>query len=144
MIGSISGMMTIDDLRREIDRVNGLLASSERLGGAIELRGRIVGSARISHIVKGEEGDLGYWLFREARGQGLITRCGRTLIDVGFRHLDLGSVTILAATKNRASCAVAERLGMTLEEVEPACLHRGGRAYDASRYRITREEWLSS
>ena len=68
MISSIGGMTCIDDLRREIDRVNGLLAASERLGGAIELCGRIVGSVRISRIVVGEEGDLGYWLFMEAQG----------------------------------------------------------------------------
>ena len=119
-----------------------MLRTSNRLGGAIELRGRIVGSARISHIVLGEEGDFGYWLFKEARGQGLVTQCGRTLIDTAFRKLDRTSVTVLAATQNRASCAVATRLGMTLDEVRPEWLHRSGRAYDATRYRVNREDWV--
>lgn len=142
MIGSIAGMKSVNDLHLEIDRVNALLRTSNRLGGAIELRGRIVGSARISHIVLGEEGDFGYWLFKEARGQGLVTQCGRTLIDTAFRKLDLTSVTVLAATQNRASCAVATRLGMTLDEVRPEWLHRSGRAYDATRYRVNREDWV--
>ncbi len=141
MIGSIDGMRSIHDLDREIGRVRGLLENGERLGGAIEWRGRIVGSAKISHITQREEGDLGYWLFKEARGQGLVTRCGRALIDAAFHHLDLKAVTIFAAVKNHSSCAVAERLGMTLEEIRPQSLLRGGRKYDGAHYRVTRDDW---
>ena len=139
MIGSISNVRSIEAPREEIDRVNGLLRASECLGGSFEFEDLIVGSARIGHLVLREEDGLNYWLLNEARGGGLITRCGRALIDAAFKHLGMKSVTIFASTTNHASRAVDERLKMTLERIEPDSLSRDGRTYDGARYRFTRD-----
>jgi ribosomal-protein-alanine N-acetyltransferase len=54
--------------------------------------------------------DCQYW------GKGLATEMGRAMLEYGFHQL--GFVTICASTDppNRASIAVLERLGMTVEK----------------------------
>jgi RimJ/RimL family protein N-acetyltransferase len=61
--------------------------------------------------------EVGYWLAREARGQGHVTRAVRLISDWGFRHLGLERIELLAATGNPASQRVAERCGFTREAV---------------------------
>lgn len=141
MINSIDTTNDMADLRAEIDRVNALLREGKRLGGAVEWEGRIVGSCRISGLRFGEAGDLGYWLFREARGKGIITRCGEALLDIAFSKLNLQRVTIGAAPENERSVAVARRLGFELSEVKEKGLFRGGRWWDAAVYTMSRERW---
>ena len=61
--------------------------------------------------------EVGYWLAREARGQGHVTRAVRLISDWGFRHLGLERIDLLAATENPASQRVAERCGFSREAV---------------------------
>lgn len=61
--------------------------------------------------------EVGYWLAREARGQGHVTRAVRLITDWGFRSLALERIDLLAATGNPASQRVAERCGFTREAV---------------------------
>lgn len=142
MINSIDKMVNIDDLRSEIDRVNALLHAGKRLGGAVELEGKIVGSCRIAGISFGEDGDLGYWLFREARGRGIITKCSATLLDIAFSKLKLQRVTIRAAPSNTRSVAVAQRLGFKFSHIAKHCLFRGGQWWDAAVYVMSRGRWV--
>ena len=141
MIGSIDQMETVADLHREIERVNGQLQERKRLGGAIELCGQIVGSCRIARVKYGDTGDLGYWLFREARGRGIITKCGRCLIDIGFSQLKFKTATIGAAVSNERSRAVAERLGFGFDRISEKTFLRGGKRWDAAVYVMTRGRW---
>jgi RimJ/RimL family protein N-acetyltransferase len=62
-------------------------------------------------------GEVGYWLSREARGQGHATRAVRLIARWGFASLGLGRIDLLAATGNRSSQLVAERCGFTREAV---------------------------
>ena len=62
-------------------------------------------------------GEVGYWLAREARGQGHATRAVRLICRWGFGLLGLERIDLLAATDNRASQRVAERAGFTREAV---------------------------
>ena len=141
MIDSIGKLTDVASLRVEIDRVNGFLGEGKRLGGAVEWGGRIVGSCRISGVQYGVAGDLGYWLFEEARGKGLVTRCGEALIEIGFSCLNFQRVTISAAPSNERSTAVAKRLGMEFVRVNKKRLFRGGQWWDAAAYMMTRERW---
>jgi ribosomal-protein-serine acetyltransferase len=141
MINSIDHPSDVQDLEKEIKRVNGQLKEGVRLGGAVEFEGGIVGSCRIAHIQNGQSGDLGYWLFREARGKGLITSCTRSLLDIAFNRIGLSMMTIGAAEKNIPSVAVARRLGFTLREVKPKYLERGGKLWDTAIYEMPVERW---
>jgi RimJ/RimL family protein N-acetyltransferase len=61
--------------------------------------------------------EVGYWLARDARGQGHVTRGVGLITEWGFRHLGLERIDLLAATGNPASQRVAERCGFTREAV---------------------------
>jgi RimJ/RimL family protein N-acetyltransferase len=60
-------------------------------------------------------GEVGYWLAREARGQGHATRAVGLICDWGAAELGLERIDLLAATENEPSQRVAERSGFTRE-----------------------------
>jgi RimJ/RimL family protein N-acetyltransferase len=61
--------------------------------------------------------EVGYWLGREARGQGHATRAVGLICRWGLDVLGLERLDLLAATENRASQRVAERCGFAREAV---------------------------
>jgi RimJ/RimL family protein N-acetyltransferase len=61
--------------------------------------------------------EVGYWLAKEARGRGHVTRAVRLITAWGFRSLGLQRIDLMAATENPASQRVAERCGFTREAV---------------------------
>jgi RimJ/RimL family protein N-acetyltransferase len=61
--------------------------------------------------------EVGYWLGRDARGHGHVTRAVGLITEWGFRHLGLERIDLLAATGNPASQRVAERCGFTREAI---------------------------
>jgi ribosomal-protein-serine acetyltransferase len=58
---------------------------------------------------------LGYWLGESFLGRGLCTRACRTLLEHGFRALDLNRVELYCAPANERSRAIAMRLGFSRE-----------------------------
>jgi RimJ/RimL family protein N-acetyltransferase len=66
---------------------------------------------------KNARGEVGYWLAKDARGQGHTTRAVRLITNWGFVHLGLHRIDLVAATGNPASQRVAERCGFTREAV---------------------------
>jgi RimJ/RimL family protein N-acetyltransferase len=61
--------------------------------------------------------EVGYWLGREARGHGHVTRAARLICAWGFSQLRLERISLLAATANISSQRVAERAGFRREAV---------------------------
>lgn len=61
--------------------------------------------------------EVGYWLAREARGNGHAARAVRLICHWGFTRLGLERIQLLAATENTRSQRVAERAGFTREAV---------------------------
>ncbi|TGD19776.1 GNAT family N-acetyltransferase [Levilactobacillus suantsaiihabitans] len=61
------------------------------------------------HNFQDRHADVGYWLGRDFRGQGVISRSLAQVETVGFDQLNLVKLNILAATANHPSRQVAER-----------------------------------
>jgi RimJ/RimL family protein N-acetyltransferase len=81
-------------------------------------RDQLLGSISLMRFSwKHARAEVGYWLAREARGQGHATRAVRLITSWGFRSLGLERIDLLAATENPASQRVAERCGFTREAV---------------------------
>jgi RimJ/RimL family protein N-acetyltransferase len=79
---------------------------------------RLLGSIALLDINWDQErGEVGYWLAREARGHGHVTRAVRLICAFGFERLRLARIALLASTRNGASQRVAERAGFTREAV---------------------------
>jgi RimJ/RimL family protein N-acetyltransferase len=101
----------------------------------------ILGSAGIVDL-NWEEGrcELGYWLAREARGRGVMTRAVLLLSAWIFENLPIDRITITAEPGNHASRAVAERAGFTFEGVLRSYFVNKGVRRDAASYSLVRGE----
>lgn len=75
----------------------------------------VIGINKISHELK--KTNLGYWLSADYRGKGIVTRSTQAMVDYTFNDLGMTKVEIKSAVANKASRAVAERLGFTLEGI---------------------------
>lgn len=81
-------------------------------------RGAFVGMVGyLYHDWKNLRTEIGYWLAQGAQGRGLMTRSVKALVDFAFENLGLNRVEVRAATDNRRSRAVPERLGFVQEGV---------------------------
>jgi [ribosomal protein S5]-alanine N-acetyltransferase len=58
---------------------------------------------------------LGFAIQADRWGQGLATDAAATMIDFGFRALDLHRITATIEPTNQASLAIAKKLGMSYE-----------------------------
>lgn len=83
-----------------------------------EDRDQLLGSISLMRFSwNNARGEVGYWLARNARGQGHVTRAVRLITNWGFAHLGLQRIDLVAATGNPTSQQVAERCGFTREAV---------------------------
>lgn len=63
-------------------------------------------------------GEVGYWVARAARGQGVATTALSILVDWAFGVVGLRWIELHAAVENRASRTVAERAGFQQEGIK--------------------------
>ncbi len=79
--------------------------------------GRLAGVVGLTLDRLNRSGAIGYWLDAESEGRGVVTAAVAALTEQGFENHRLLRVEIRADVENRASCAVAERLGFQREGV---------------------------
>jgi len=83
---------------------------------AIVVDGRIVGMVGFCDFDWDvPNGEIGYWCRTSAQGKGYITKAVNAMTRYGFEELKLKRIHIICDVENAKSCAVAERLGYTLE-----------------------------
>jgi RimJ/RimL family protein N-acetyltransferase len=84
--------------------------------------------------------EIGYWLAREARGRGAMTRALRLISRWAFEEVRIERLYLRADPDNRASCAVAERAGYVFEGVRRSehFNARRGRRVDPAVYSLLR------
>ncbi|MEU3722358.1 GNAT family protein [Streptomyces sp. NPDC031705] len=88
--------------------------------------------------------EVGCWLEPAAAGRGLVTKACRILIDWAFQQRGMHRVEWHAASGNKSSIAVAERLGLTREGVmRQNHLHRGVRQ-DTEIWAVLAPEWAAA
>ena len=86
--------------------------------------GEVLGSMSFNHIDWAfAAADAGYWIARDARGQGFATRALASLIEWGRRELRLVEVRLQVVAGNVASQRVAERTGFEAAGIERADGH---------------------
>lgn len=73
----------------------------------------MIGTHDIDHANK--RSSVGYWLAKDYAGKGIVTQSVAAILDYAFNEVNLNHMTLRAATGNKKSRAVAERLGFTHE-----------------------------
>lgn len=81
--------------------------------------GALAGSVGVGWVGEPEErvGEVGYWLCRDLRGRGLITRAVRLVSRWAFEELGCERLQLRADEENVPSQRVAEKAGFTREGV---------------------------
>jgi RimJ/RimL family protein N-acetyltransferase len=101
--------------------------------------GAILGGANLSRFDPLRDSvELGYWLFREARGRGVATRVVRALVEHAFAN---GILRVEAVVRigNTPSERVLERVGFEREGVKRKLLRHDGVRVDATLFALVAE-----
>src|SRR5260221_7149996 len=83
--------------------------------------------------------EIGYWLFANARGQGLATRSARAAAREAFAS-GLWRVEANVRIGDEASERVLERAGFTREGIKRRLLRHGGGRVDATLFSLLADE----
>jgi ribosomal-protein-serine acetyltransferase len=118
-------------------------AANDGFQAGLVCDGAIVGMVGF-HSVNWPHGSttIGYWLAERHQGRGLMTRAVRAMVDHAFAEWDLHRVEIRAATDNRRSRAIPERLGFREEGVQREAERIGERYNDLAVYGLLAPEWV--
>jgi ribosomal-protein-serine acetyltransferase len=108
---------TPQDTRAFIGRARAKEQEGSGLSRGIVSGGRLAGVVGITVDRANRSAATGYWLDEASEGRGVMTAAIAALVDDGFSRWRLVRVEIRADVDNRASRAVAERLGFQLEGV---------------------------
>lgn len=119
------------------DRQLALCAEGDRRGlawrrAAFLDDGRLVGGFNLNNITRGLTftADMSWWVTQSLSGRGLGTEGAGALVDTALaeapRGLGLLRVEALIAPENKASLAVARRVGLCATDGAPVLIERGG------------------
>src|SRR5690625_1692653 len=112
----------LNDIRSNSDTLafikNSFLIYNNRQGitAGIFVEDKLVGVVGFNKLdFTNRIGTIGYWLGQQYQGRGLMTKSVSALITYGFHELSLNRIELRAASGNKASIAIAERLGFNKE-----------------------------
>ena len=87
------------------------------------------------------QGEVGWALAAEHRGQGYATEAAGALIAYGFYSLGLRRIHADTGIDNLASMRMMERLGMRREGLLRCAVYEEGKWVDRVAYGILADEW---
>ncbi len=89
----------------------------EVLNWAIEIQGEAVGGISLEKIYINHKAELGCWLSKKYRGQGIMTQAAKLIVSYGFKKLKLKRIWAGCFTTNPASQKVLLKNGFKLEGI---------------------------
>ena len=126
---------SFDEMPKFIDGQIEAFDKGATLGYDIVYNGQFVGALDLHHLSNENRScEIGYWLNEKYTGKGIMSRCAAKITEYAFNELDMHRVVIEAAAANKASCAVAERIGFTLEGTLRDHELLDGKYYDVNIY----------
>jgi RimJ/RimL family protein N-acetyltransferase len=96
------------------------------------------------HPADEELAEVGYWLRREARGQGAATNAVRLVSGWAFAELSIRRLNLITAPENAASQRVAARAGFTREGLLRAWLPTAAGRRDSVMYSLLPDDPVQS
>ncbi|MCK4708643.1 MAG: GNAT family N-acetyltransferase [Gammaproteobacteria bacterium] len=128
---------SIDDIKTFIKKSVTEFADEKAMVCGIQKDGKLVGVIGFNKILKSLlKVEIGYWLSEEHQGKGIMFRACQSMIEYAFEQLGLEKIEIRAASENKASRSVCERLGLTLEGTITNCENLHGKIVDHAVYGI--------
>lgn len=134
---------TIRTLEEAQNWVSFMGGRGERLALAIDLDGQMVGAVVVSSIdQENETGWFWYWMHREHRGKGWMSRAAVTLADHALTEMLLHRLELGHRANNPASGGVARAAGFIREGTEREKFLVNGERVDVHTYsRLATDPW---
>ena len=108
--------LTVGDTKSFISSTVKQQANKDGFTCCIWYEGKLAGVIGLVHVKwANRTTQVGYWLGQNFQGNGIVTKCCRTLVDYLFYEMDLNRVEIRVAVGNERSRAIPKRLGFILE-----------------------------
>jgi ribosomal-protein-serine acetyltransferase len=138
----VDGVKTTEDTQNFIRGTLLQLSKDSSLNLGIWYRGQLAGTLG-THSINwtNRKTEIGYWLGEAFIGKGLMTTAVRALADYLFFELNLNRLEIRAATGNRKSCAIPERLGFRLVGVAKDAEWLYDHFVDHAIYEMLARDW---
>ncbi|SDC57331.1 GNAT family N-acetyltransferase [Shouchella lonarensis] len=134
----------VSDSEKFIQATMTKFANHNGFEAGIWYRGEIAGVIGFHYVDwHNRKTSIGYWLGESFTGKGLVTLASKALINHAFDTYDLTRINLCAAVENKASQAVAARLGFTKEGVTRRALRVGDVFQDCVEYGLLKEEWTN-
>lgn len=138
----VDHMRTVDDFRRYINSSKQRYVNHLEIGYVVMANHVMIGRLGLYNIdLVNKSASIGYWLDKEWRGKGIITRCCKAVIEEGFTRLHLNRIEIRAAIENYKSQAIPERLGFIKEGVIRQGEFVNNQFIDLNVYSLLKEDW---
>ncbi len=135
-------MQTKEDAVQYLQQCESLQSENKEISFVILWQKKLVGRVGIHFISEANKcGAIGYWLSKDATGNGIITNACKKILAYGFEQLNLKRVELKAATTNYKSQAIAERLNFTKEGTLRQAEFVNAEYQDLYLYSMLQEEW---
>lgn len=137
--GEAGGQLPFGRLRRGLDRA---AREGLTLPFLVDVDGRIAGQVQLFDVLWGarRSGSAGYWLARQATGQGFATWALGALVDHALLDVGLHRVEVSIRPENARSLRVVERLGMPEEGRQRGFMHVDGGWRDHRSFAVVAED----
>jgi len=96
----------------------------------IDIGGEAVGDIGITMIVPNLKGKIGYWIAKEYRGKGLMTKVVKLATDHWFKKYKLRRIYANTRPFNKPSARVLEKAGFKLEGLIRKDVLKDGKYYN--------------
>ncbi|MCH5600672.1 GNAT family N-acetyltransferase [Niabella ginsengisoli] len=112
----VPDMKSVADFSNYLQNCETLNAQGLEYSFNIFENNNLIGRVGLSFINKtNRSANIGYWLASDAQGKGIMTKAVKRIMEFGFEELKLNRLEIKAATGNKRSSAIPEKLGFTKE-----------------------------
>ncbi len=81
---------------------------------AIVIKGKVVGNVGL-HKIEGHKAEIGFWLGKNYRRQGIMSQAVNLVVKYGFEKLGLKRIYGYSFISNKASAAVFKKTGFKYE-----------------------------
>lgn len=135
---SLKDVQAEEDFLRETN-LNFVKEASLNL--VINYQDKAVGMISLNRIIHlNRSTDIGYWLGKDFRRKGIMTKAVLAITKIAFKEYDLNRLIIRAAVENTASNATAKKAGFVLEaRLKQSALLLDG-FHDENQYRLLKNE----
>jgi len=142
----VESTIKVEDTKEFITHALSKYAKNGSIQAPIHYNNKLIGmvSLFVHKSYNLEKADIGYWLDIEHNGKGIVTKCAKKMLDIGFNRYNLGKITIHCATDNNNSCNVAKRLGFKLEGTLREEAKVGNKIEDLNVFSMLKEEYEES